>query len=60
MPEWETATGYFGSGVLKSSDAGATWTRVNNTSLPSKVRSSRIRIDPADPNKVYLAGIDIS
>ncbi|MCW5960536.1 MAG: hypothetical protein KIS76_10275 [Pyrinomonadaceae bacterium] len=48
-------SGYFGTGVIKSTDAGASWTRVNNTSLPNKVRSTRVRVDPADPNKVYLS-----
>ena len=35
--------------------AGATWTRINNTSLPEKGQCMRIQVDPTDPNKVYLA-----
>ena len=51
----DTDNGYFGTGVLKSTDAGATWTRVSNNSLPDRGQSTSIRVDPADPNKVYLA-----
>ena len=47
--------GYFGTGVLKSTDAGATWTRINNASLPSPARTTRIQVDRANPNKVYLS-----
>ncbi len=48
--------GYFGTGVLKSADAGATWTKVSNTLvLPDKGQCMRILVDPTDPNKVYLA-----
>jgi photosystem II stability/assembly factor-like uncharacterized protein len=46
---------YLGSGVLKSTDAGQTWTRVNNTSLPLLGRISKIMVDPSDPNRVYVA-----
>ncbi len=47
--------GYFGSGVLRSMDAGLTWTRINNTTLPEKGQSTKILVDPTNPNKVYLA-----
>ena len=47
--------GYWGTGVLKSTDAGATWTRINNNTFPDRGQSTRIRVDPANPNKVYLA-----
>ncbi|MCS6884402.1 MAG: hypothetical protein RMM17_07365 [Acidobacteriota bacterium] len=47
--------GYFGSGVLKSTDAGLTWQRVNDASLPSRGWSADIAVDPTDPNRVYLA-----
>ena len=52
---------YFGSGVLKSTDAGETWTRVNvvvqppAAGLPEKGASTSIKVDPTNPNKVYLA-----
>ncbi|MEQ1606171.1 MAG: carboxypeptidase regulatory-like domain-containing protein [Pyrinomonadaceae bacterium] len=51
----DSDNGYWGTGVLRSNDAGATWTRVNNTSLPNRVQATRIQVDPADPNRVYLA-----
>jgi photosystem II stability/assembly factor-like uncharacterized protein len=47
--------GYNGSGVLRSTDAGKTWTRVNNTSLPSPGRIFRVAVDPHDANRVYAA-----
>lgn len=47
--------GYFGSGVLKSTDAGVTWKRVNDSSLPSPAWTSDIAVDPTDPNRVYLS-----
>jgi hypothetical protein len=51
----DVGNGYLGSGVLRSNDGGATWTRVNNTTLPSPGTVSRIVVDVADPNRVYLA-----
>ena len=48
--------GYFGTGVLKSTDAGLTWTRINNNNvLPEKGECMRIQVDPTNPDKVYLA-----
>ncbi|HEX4950735.1 MAG TPA: hypothetical protein VFZ34_28995 [Blastocatellia bacterium] len=47
--------GYSGSGVLRSTDAGKTWTRVNNNTLPSPGRIFRLEVDPNDPNRVYVA-----
>jgi len=46
---------YFGTGVLKSTDAGATWTRVNNTTFPDRVQSTKVVVDPNDANKVYVS-----
>jgi photosystem II stability/assembly factor-like uncharacterized protein len=45
---------YLGSGVLKSTDAGATWARVSNASLPDGV-AARIEVDPTNSERVYLA-----
>ena len=45
----------FGAGVLKSTDAGRSWARVNNATLPSPGRTVRIVVDPTDPNRVNLA-----
>jgi hypothetical protein len=46
--------GYFGTGVLKSTDAGATWTRVSNTTLPPLGTTTKVEVDPADSNRVYV------
>ncbi|HEY0545061.1 MAG TPA: FG-GAP-like repeat-containing protein [Pyrinomonadaceae bacterium] len=46
---------YLGSGVLKSTDAGQTWTRVSDGSLPSPGRISKVEVDPTNPNRVYVA-----
>ncbi len=46
---------YTGSGVLRSTDSGVTWTRVSNSSLPTPGQTSQITVDPLDPNRVYLA-----
>lgn len=50
--------GYFGTGVLRSSDAGATWTKVSNGTL-TKGLSIKILVDPADSNRVYLAQYNV-
>jgi photosystem II stability/assembly factor-like uncharacterized protein len=42
----------FGDGVYKSTDAGATWTRVG---LPNSEHLGNIQIDPRDSNVVYIA-----
>jgi hypothetical protein len=46
--------GYFGTGVLKSTDAGATWTRVSNASLPALGTTAEIEVDPTNQNRVYI------
>jgi len=51
----DTKLGYLGTGVLKSTDEGQTWARVNNASLPSPATISKVEVDPADPNRVYIA-----
>ena len=45
---------YLGSGVLKSTDGGQTWTRVSNQTLPDGV-VARLEVDPTNPSRVYLA-----
>ena len=47
--------GYFGTGILKSTDAGITWTRISNASFPSKGNSVAIQVDPLDADRVYAA-----
>lgn len=51
----DTNVGYLGSGVLKSTDDGRTWKRVSNNSLPSPGTISKLEVDPADSNRVYVA-----
>jgi photosystem II stability/assembly factor-like uncharacterized protein len=51
----DKAQSYLGTGVLRSTDGGQTWTRVNNGSLPTSGVTSQILVDTADPNRVYLA-----
>ncbi|HLM01697.1 MAG TPA: hypothetical protein VK400_11630, partial [Pyrinomonadaceae bacterium] len=51
----DKASNYFGSGVLKSTDGGQSWTRVSNATLPSPGRVSQIEVDAANPNRVYVA-----
>jgi photosystem II stability/assembly factor-like uncharacterized protein len=51
----DTKNNYLGNGVLKSTDAGQSWVRVSNNSLPSPGTVSDLEVDPADSNRVYLA-----
>jgi photosystem II stability/assembly factor-like uncharacterized protein len=51
----DSKIGYLGSGVLKSTDAGATWTRVSNTTLPSPGTIAKIDVDPTNQNRLYAA-----
>ena len=55
MGDMHTCCDYLGSGVLRSTDAGQTWTRVNNGSLPQPGSVGDIEVDPTNPNKIYLA-----
>jgi Calx-beta domain len=44
---------YFGSGVLKSTDGGVTWTKVSDATLPGFGVIRHVAVDPTDPNIVY-------
>lgn len=55
MGDMHSCCEYLGSGVLKSLDGGATWTRVNNATLPQPASVGDIAVDPNNPNKIYLA-----
>src|SRR5215468_33863 len=47
--------GYLGTGVLKSTDGGSSWSRVSNSTLPAPGSISKIEVDPSDANRVYAA-----
>ena len=46
------------TGLYRSDDAGATWRKVNNAN-PRPMYFSQVRIDPNDPEVVYLGGVDL-
>jgi len=56
-------TGYF-NGVYKSYDHGDTWTQTNDASLSNSYSSfgwwfGRLKVDPVDPDNVFVIGLDI-
>ncbi|HMV82629.1 MAG TPA: putative Ig domain-containing protein [Blastocatellia bacterium] len=51
----DSKNNYVGTGVLKSTDAGATWTRVSNNTLPARNLIVGLVVSPTDPNQVYVA-----
>ena len=46
------------TGLYRSDDAGATWKKVNNAN-PRPMYFSQVRIDPNDPEVVYLGGVGL-
>jgi photosystem II stability/assembly factor-like uncharacterized protein len=46
------------TGLYRSDDSGATWKKVNNTN-PRPMYFSQVRIDPNDPEIVYLGGVGL-
>ena len=50
----KVSNAYFGSGLLKSTDAGQTWTRVSNSTLPAPGRITKVEVDSTDANRVYV------
>ena len=46
------------TGLYKSTDSGATWTKVNNAN-PRPMYFSQIDIDPSDPDAVYMGGVGL-
>ena len=44
----------FGDGVYKSTDAGTTWAHIG---LEDSRQIGKILVDPADPNRVYVAAL---
>jgi uncharacterized protein (TIGR03437 family) len=51
----DSKSSYVGSGVLKSTDSGASWTRVSNNTLPTPGAVVKLVVNPSDPNQLYLA-----
>ncbi|HJQ68030.1 MAG TPA: hypothetical protein VKA70_03620 [Blastocatellia bacterium] len=51
----DSKLGYLGSGVLKSTNGGRAWNKVSNNTLPSPGAVARIEVDPANPDRVYVA-----
>jgi photosystem II stability/assembly factor-like uncharacterized protein len=46
------------TGLYRSDDAGGSWRKVNNAN-PRPMYFSQVRIDPNDPEVVYLGGVDL-
>ena len=46
------------TGLYQSDDAGTTWRKVNNAN-PRPMYFSQVRIDPNDPEVVYLGGVGL-
>jgi photosystem II stability/assembly factor-like uncharacterized protein len=46
------------SGLYRSDDGGATWRRVS-TANPRPMYFSQVRIDPSNPDRVYLGGVGL-
>ena len=46
------------TGLYRSDDSGATWRKVNNAN-PRPMYFSKVRIDPTDPEVVYMAGVGL-
>jgi photosystem II stability/assembly factor-like uncharacterized protein len=46
------------TGLYRSDDGGATWRKVNNDN-PRPMYFSQVRIDPNDPDVVYMGGVDL-
>ncbi|MDQ4123356.1 MAG: carboxypeptidase regulatory-like domain-containing protein [Acidobacteriota bacterium] len=48
-------SGYVGTGVLKSTNSGISWTQMSSDGLPAKGRTTQIAVDPTDAGIVYLS-----
>ena len=46
------------TGLYRSDDGGATWRKVNNVN-PRPMYFSQVRIDPNDPDVVYMGGVGL-
>lgn len=45
-------------GVFRSADGGTTWTKVNDL-CPRPFYFGQVRVDPADPRRVYVLGVPL-
>jgi len=57
-PAGGAAQGGTGSGLYRSDDGGATWRRVNAAN-PRPMYFSQVRIDPNNPDRVYMGGVGV-
>ncbi|MDE3014458.1 MAG: glycosyl hydrolase [Gemmatimonadota bacterium] len=46
------------TGLYRSQDGGATWELMSNTN-PRPMYFSQVRVDPADPDRVYMGGVGL-
>lgn len=46
------------TGVYRSLDGGATWTKMSSTN-PRPMYFSQLRVDPVNPDRVYLGGVGL-
>lgn len=46
------------TGLYRSTDGGSTWTLMSNTN-PRPMYFSQVRVDPADPDRVYMGGVGL-
>ncbi len=53
-----TGVGPAATGLYRSDDAGTTWKKVNNVN-PRPMYFSQLRVDPNDPEVVYLGGVGL-
>ena len=54
----QTGVNALPTGLYRSDDSGATWRKVSNVN-PRPMYFSQVRIDPNDPEVVYMGGVDL-
>lgn len=50
----DVAGGYMGTGVLKSTDGGLTWSRIGRQTLPAPGLIANVVVNPSNPDHVYI------
>lgn len=58
MHDQQGSDGFEYGGIYKSADGGETWKRINSVN-PRPMYYSQIRVDPSDPNHVYVLGTSL-